>query len=240
MLYTNTYPLFLRLMNNFRRDETMARDLHDALERTNGPLSEDLFEQGSSVIRRVFESSRKYCYASLVESIEKIYTEGYRKVLDCENFGQVILEEVYYKNYYYSFLINNAGAEKVIMLTNFYNETEKAYENLLLTGTALKPFTSLNKGIWTTFGDYIVINTYNAFCAYGSSKGLEIKAELNIPFFNDVVSDLQQLPQNYGNAIFQYTVFKNVVIVHYFDLVNSHKKILSQMDSLAAQYAPFD
>lgn len=240
MLYTNTYPLFLRLMNNFRKDETLARDLHNTLEHTNGPFSENLFEQGSSVIRKFFESSRKYCYDSLVKSIETIYRNGYRKILDYEYFGQVILEEVYYQNYYYSFLVKNGGEEKVIILTNFYNETEKNYENLLLTGTPHKPFTSMNKGIWTYYGDYIVINTYNAFCAYGSSKGLDINSELNVPFFHDVVSDLQQLPQNYENAIFKYTVFKNVVIVYYFDLVNSHKKLLSQMDHFAAMEPPFD
>jgi len=240
MLFTNTYPLFLRLMNNFREDETLAQNLQASLEELNGPFFENLFQQGSSVVRKAFENSKRHSYGSLVQSIETIYLEGHKKILDCERFGQVILEEVYYKNYYYSFLINNTAPEKIIILTNFYNEEEKKYEHPLLTGTPVKPFTSMNKGNWISHDNYIFINIYNAFFTYGSCRRLEINSELNIPFFNDVIADFVLLPQNYDRSVFCYTAFKNIIVVHDFDMINWHRKLLSTSTSFPDTELPFD
>ena len=218
----------------------MAVGLQAALVSECGVMTEDLFDVSASVVRRVFETNRKYSYAALVKIIEEIYTQGYRKNLDYEHFYQVQLQEVYYRNYYYSFLVGHVGDEKMIIMTNFYNESERLYEDILLTGTAQAPFTSLNKGNWRSYQDCkIIINTYNAFCSYGLHRGLDINTELNIPFYETVIQDLEMMPEGYENAVFRYLSFKNVIVVYKFDPVNWGKKILREADSLSHQYPPF-
>ena len=214
IFYTNSYPLYLKLMKDFRRGESLADAIAEGLYMRFPDLQENLYESSGLVLRGYFEKEPSYYCNILRSKIRQIYTEGYHKTLNIQN--DVIFEEVYYEQYYYSFISqSNEMGRKYIILLNFYGKEEMNTEDKLFTGTVENPFIESNKINWCRGpkGE-IVINTYNAFCAYAHYENKKADWKLNSPFFKEILENLN-VHNEYVNAphTFKYITYDNLIIV---------------------------
>ena len=131
--------------------------------------------------------------------------------------------EVWYHGWYYAFLVDHHEGKKVVLLTDFYSATERSTENLLLSTLYGKSYAEENPyGYCRTYGNgqYIIINTYLAFCEHAKYLGKEL-GEFKDIFFDAAVYDLgaaYQVPgkmnQPWIGKNFSFVVFKNVIIAY--------------------------
>ena len=71
---------------------------------------------------------------------------------------------------------------------------------------------------------FVVINTYHAFCQYAKHKNHEVNLDFNNILFPDALKELDDLFSQGGDLNdfqswqhFSFVVFKNVIIVYRFD-----------------------
>jgi len=140
---------------------------------------------------------------------------------------------VCYEDYCYAFLLDHHAGKHVALLTDFYRPWERETENLLLSSLHGKSYVEENGEVhyrWYRNGQYVIINTYHAFCKYADQlkqkKDLGFnqvlfstaKAELDVLFGKGGDLNVQMLGQNMS-----YVIFSNVIVAYRF---NACRKIM--------------
>ncbi len=227
-LYTNSYLVFLKLMSHKMKTEVLSESIKNAFSAIGVP-TEDYFQMGSSVIGYLFQKNAKLCYTFLKEEIKKIYLDGKRKILARAAGNMIFLEEVEYKGFYYSFLVDHHSSKNVVILLDYYRFEDKKKEDILFTSRNGVSFLANHPPLHYRIiseGRYHVINTYNAFCAFANMLNVEPELTLNVAFFEDFLKEnedkLQWNPSGKaeehltGNK-FYYVRFANIIIIFDYD-----------------------
>ena len=187
VMFTNSYLLFFKLMRCKKEKEPLNECMESTFTQF-GLTAEDYRYMGSSVSGYVFGKNSEKCYTSLVAEIKKIYCSGKHTVLN-RNFDQsILLEEVEYRGYLYSFLVDRHVSKNVVILLDFYTQEERKTEDILFTSIDGVSHLQRNKAVHyrkIMGGKYCIINTYNAFCSFAHVKNENLHIGLNAPFFNE-------------------------------------------------------
>ena len=237
VMYTNTYPLFLKLMNCREKGERLSEAIYDAFLAANLPVH-DFWNAPSPVLSASFSFRKNICYSFLVNRIKEIYLNGERSLL--KEYDGVCHVEVSYCGFLYSFLTDFHANKEVVVLTDFYKKVDRKNENLLLTSINGTSFVDNNEPIHyvRTKHNTIIINTFNAFCNYAHYLNRPCEKDFNKILFHDFMfthSVTFGIPMR-NNKIpgdrFNYIIFDNVVII--FDFIinfsENEQKIINEIN----------
>ena len=240
VMYTNTYPLFLKLMNFRNKGESLSEAIYEAFIVAKLPVN-NFWNASSNVFNAYVNLRKSICYSFLNERIKEIYLNGQRYLL--KEYDGVRHIEVFYCGFLYSFLTDFHEDKEVVVLTDFYKPEDRKNENLLLSSINGKSFIDDNEPVHYMRTQYntIIINTYNAFCNFANYLNRPQEKSLNKELFQDFMinhSVMFGIPMGnekmFGDS-FNYIEFDNVVILFDFIVEFSEKDKMLLEEMLAEE-----
>ena len=150
------------------------------------------------------------------------------RILLAETTDKLVQQfEVYYRGFCYAYLLDHHAGKEVALLTDFYRPEERKTENLLLTSLNGQSYAEENKEVHYRFyrnGQYVIINTYHAFCKYADYLHENKDLGFNRILFSTASAELDSLFRKGGDINsgvtgqnMSYVVFGNIIVAYRFN-----------------------
>lgn len=229
--FIDTYPMFRKLLEWKQQGEALSDCLSRAIAQPGMPQGV-FYRMSRRDIQYYMGKKGDYCYQQLWKEIRTIFLQGERRLLGETPDKLVQQFEVCYKGYCYAYLLDHHEGKEVALLTDCYHPWERGTENLLLSSLFGQSFVEENKGgkkeelryRWYRNGQYVIINTYHAFCKYADRLGKAKDLGFNNTLFPTAERELNALFGRSGDLnsrmpgqLLSYVVFGNVIIAYRFN-----------------------
>ena len=198
MQFHHTYLTFRQLMVQRDPKERLSQALNTVYQPIADPSAKNFFEMGSSIATGIFHRHATEFNSKLNTEIKNIFNSEQRKTLQQDKDNNTQLIEIISNNYSYIFITNNM--QRVTILTNFYK-----LENTSDTATILHY--NENEPFYSTYLNYLIINTYEPFLQYAESINQTPDRNLNPNFFN-IAKD--QIAKPYYPYHFNYITLNDI------------------------------
>ena len=224
--FSNTYPVFRKLQEIRYPGEPLCDCINDIVLTLGSQKT--FYEMSRGESQKYFSKElAEFSYGRLGERIKTLFLTSERIVLEESENGLVQLLEAHCSGYCYAFLVDRHFGKNVVILTDFYTPQKRIKEKLLLSTLHGKSYVEENlEKHYRHYRNhqFVVINTYHAFCQYAKHKNHEVNLDFNNILFPDALKELDDLFSQGGDLNdfqswqhFSFVVFKNVIIVYRFD-----------------------
>ena len=221
--FIDTYPMFRKLLESKQAGEALSDCLSKAIMQPW--MKQDAFYfMDRSAIQSCIKKKGDYCYQQLWKEIRTVFLNG-EKILLAETPDKLVQQfEVYYKGYCYAYLLDHHEGKQAALLTDFYRPEEREQENLLLSSLQGQSYVEENEEVhfrWYRNGQYVIINTYHAFCKYADQLRKKKDLGFNTTLFATAKRELDDLFAKGGDLNFKvygqnlsYVIFGNVIVAY--------------------------